>query len=232
MGNSQSDQQQPNGHGGQHLARSGTRSSTASTVTPASSAAAAPVPNIPHRSLRHKKKSLELPDLASLALTSAGGAGSGVRTPGGRPAPPPPTSTPINIPHSAGGQPTADHERAPRALPSTHDLSQLLLQPPAPTGTGVRSSHFRGAPLPYNSTRDFAGGQAVQRTSSRQDPAVDRPGNVYSTIPVGLDIAGGRPRQRPEPVAYRVYWRGLAQSVVLARAGHDNWKGRQSMEKE
>jgi hypothetical protein len=61
---------------------------------------------------------------------------------------------------------------------------------------------------------------------------------VTSSIPIALpqlDDADGHPKRkhvRPDPVVYKVKWKGKADSVVLARAGHEHWKGRQPMEKE
>lgn len=75
---------------------------------------------------------------------------------------------------------------------------------------------------------------------------------VYSTIPLalhkaeeelaaatsnGLDELGqpvsNRPSDEPkEHVNVKITWHGVGKSVVLARAGDDNWKGRQPMESE
>lgn len=49
---------------------------------------------------------------------------------------------------------------------------------------------------------------------------------VYSTIPLALGDA------KPELLPTKIYWRGNGSIVVLARAGDDNWRGRQPMEYE
>lgn len=75
---------------------------------------------------------------------------------------------------------------------------------------------------------------------------------VHSTIPLALhkaeeelaaatinspaDLgqpASNRPSEEPkEAVSVKITWYGGGKSVVLARAGDDNWKGRQPMESE
>jgi hypothetical protein len=204
--------------------------------------------------MRHKKKSLELPDLASLALTPSG---SGTTTPGGtrRPMVPGggggsgtgavPTSSPIPIPMSPANaaNAAAAAPRAIRALPSQSDMAELL-QPAGAAGAGSgagRNPHFRGAPLPYSSTRSFRDAPAPPRPAQAPRP-IDKSLQVHPTVDSGLPnplqaagVGDGekRRRNRPEPVPYKVVWRGHAQSsVVLARAGDNYWKGRQPMEKE
>ena len=49
---------------------------------------------------------------------------------------------------------------------------------------------------------------------------------IHSNVPVVLGEA------KPEPVPVNIYWRGGGEKVVLARAGDDNWRGRQPMEYE
>jgi len=39
-------------------------------------------------------------------------------------------------------------------------------------------------------------------------------------------------RHKREDVPMKIYWRGGGKNVTLIRAGDDNWKGRQPMEKE
>ncbi|EIN12854.1 hypothetical protein PUNSTDRAFT_141436 [Punctularia strigosozonata HHB-11173 SS5] len=198
----------------------------------------------PHRSLRQKKKSLELPDLASLALTPSH---SGASTPHRRGVR---TSSPIPIPVSATQNPSSV---APRPqLPSTTEMAEVLYQPPsthipiAHPGYRPRSQHIRGAPLPYNSTRSFSGrsSQVPPAAARRADSNEFVPEVIRSSIPVVLrdkdddhDADGqGHVRRRTkddEPVPVKIVWRGGAErSVVLARAGDDNWKGRQPLERD
>ncbi|KAJ2913839.1 hypothetical protein MD484_g6575, partial [Candolleomyces efflorescens] len=59
---------------------------------------------------------------------------------------------------------------------------------------------------------------------------------VRSSIPVALQpkpkVVEGQPVIKPEPVAVKIVWRGGGHHVLLARAGDDEWKGRQVMERE
>jgi hypothetical protein len=62
---------------------------------------------------------------------------------------------------------------------------------------------------------------------------------VHSTIPIALQKPldqsiedEGKRRQKKEEVSMKIYWRGAGKNVILIRAGDDNWKGRQPMEKE
>lgn len=62
---------------------------------------------------------------------------------------------------------------------------------------------------------------------------------VHSTIPVALQGRldhsiedDGKRRCKKEDVPIKIYWRGGGKNVVLIRAGDDDWKGRQPMEKE
>lgn len=70
---------------------------------------------------------------------------------------------------------------------------------------------------------------------------------VRSSIPIGLltgadakpegedeeePAAPARSEDPSEPVAVKITWRGGGKNVVLARAGDDDWNGRQPMERE
>ena len=62
---------------------------------------------------------------------------------------------------------------------------------------------------------------------------------VHSTIPIALHKPldhsiddDGQRRHKREEVSMKIYWRGGGKNVILIRAGDDNWKGRQPMEKE
>ncbi|KIJ64425.1 carbohydrate-binding module family 48 protein [Hydnomerulius pinastri MD-312] len=250
-----------------------------------------PNPNQPHRSLRTKKKSLELPDLALLSLTPANSHhNSANSSPLSSYRRPPRTTSPIPIPipvsnngtmNNASNTGTSPRGRQPnvkanttRETDTSNYSSELLLDQPPSTHIPVHNHHrprggpyFRGAPLQYNSTHSFAsrGQSAAQprmqelyaesqiETSSQPDQHDFVQETVHSTIPlalhkaeedfaaainVGLEENGQPIPNRPalpfdepkEPVNVKISWHGGGKSVVLARAGDDNWKGRQPME--
>jgi len=182
-----------------------------------------------HRSLRTKKKSLELPDLASLALTPA--SSSPASSPHGayrRPR----ASSPIPIPTSA--QPSQPSFRPQNNLPSAaHIAFNNARDEGASTETyrGRYNKSYLMSPLP--STRSFM--SRVQEISPVRDDNLHRPEFVpeivHSTLPLAL-VKAEEDLDHPEPVSVRIIWRGGGSSVVLARAGDDNWQGRQPMEFE
>lgn len=66
-----------------------------------------------------------------------------------------------------------------------------------------------------------------------------KPEVVHSTIPIALNKHldhsiddDGKRRLKKEEVPMKIYWRAGGKNVILIRAGDDNWKGRQPMEKE
>ncbi|KAL5501478.1 GAL83 [Sanghuangporus vaninii] len=164
---------------------------------------------LPHRSLRTKKKSLELPDLA-LALTPAAqgaptvpGTTHGVSGPYRRPQ----ASSPIAIPARAGsgaGQTAPSRqslEARLREIPSAATnvtyqnmpaMAEVIVQAEAPRGRG--NPHIRGAPLQYSSTHSFAGTGRGQTTVPsfvlRSHPYGGFvPEDVHSSIPLALPQA-------------------------------------------
>ena len=92
----------------------------------------------------------------------------------------------------------------------------------------------------------------VEVSASQPDQKEFVQETVYSTIPLALPkaeeelvaattnniddlgqpISNRRSDEPKEPVNVRITWHGRGKSVVLARAGDDNWKGRQPMESE
>lgn len=248
-----------------------------------------PNPNQPHRSLRTKKRSLELPDLALLSLTPGGSSNSSPLSQQRRH---PRAASPIPIPipvsnngtmNNASNTGTSPRGRQPhvrpRNLDSTNYSSELLLDQPPSTHIPVHHYHrpprdspyFRGAPLRYNSTHSFASrGQSTvpqpriqelyaesQMDASSQSDQREQfvPETVQTTLPLALpkaeeeisdinanflDENGQLIHNRParpsddikEPVHIKITWRGGGKSVILVRAGDDNWKGRQHMEPE
>ncbi|KLO14770.1 hypothetical protein SCHPADRAFT_299262 [Schizopora paradoxa] len=168
---------------------------TSSTGQQSQSQSSSTKQRLPHRSLRTKKKSLELPDLA-LALTSttpstqanpagasgasAAGQASAVSGPYRRPQ----ASSPIAIPATPAGIPLLPGEQQDRlrTIPTNVVAAQqlpmaeaIVQSPPAPTGRGrAVNHHMRGAPLQYNSTRSFAGAYASatgQQGQQQQPPS-------------------------------------------------------------
>ena len=170
-----------------------------------------------HRSLRNKKKSLELPDLASLTLTSA--------SPASSPHPAhrhPRASSPIPIPTPA--HPPPQTFRPQNNLPSAARLDRVV----------DGRSRYQSSLSAFNSTRSFQ--SAVTDSPPRPDIPLRPefvPEVIHSTIPLALE-----PRHeedgahKPEHVNTKITWKGGGKKVVLIRAGHDNWQGRQPMEFE
>ncbi len=171
-----------------------------------------------HRSLRYKKKSLELPDLASLTLTPASSSPASVSPhPGHRR---PRASSPIPIPTSAN--PAPQTFRPQNNLPSAARIDRMA----------DGRSRYKSSLSALASTRSFQ--SVVQDSPPRTDVPLKGdfvPEVVHSTIPVALHKAE-EDAHKPEPVQYKVVWRGEANKVLLLRAGHDHWQGRQPMDFE
>ncbi|OAX44317.1 hypothetical protein K503DRAFT_729679 [Rhizopogon vinicolor AM-OR11-026] len=144
-----------------------------------------PNPHQPHRSLRKKRKSLELPDLASLTLTPAASYhNSGNSSPLSPYRRPLRTTSPIPIPtpafnngtmNNASNTGTSPRGRQPnlkvtgnRDTDTANYSAELLLDQPPSTHIPVHhrprgSPYFRGASLRYNSTHSFTSrGQSTQ----------------------------------------------------------------------
>ena len=214
-----------------------------------------PTPHPVHRSLRTKKKSLELPDLASLSLTPAPSYVN--NSPNHSPHPHyrrPKPSSPIPIPSQTGPSNGVDHhyQSYPRPnLPSTTQMPDVLVQQQPHTHIPIFPPTQRHRSTPNASTRSFSRPpQATHLPPIRDiepgrepDPKVIpfQPETVNSTIPLGLtqeDIPQPPARARlspidepPHPVDVKISWRGIGKTVFLARAGDAGWKGRQAMER-
>lgn len=183
-----------------------------------------------HRSLRTKKKSLELPDLASLVITSASSSPNSLSPQSNYRRPRP--SSPIPIP-IAGGPPQPVF-RPQNNLPSAAHISinsthmgdgPSRAHPYRPRNRSYLSSAYPSSSA--ISARNGPGGSPILEEPLRSDFV---PEVVHSTIPLALVKAEGD--VKPEPVPIKIYWRGGGNYVVLARAGDDNWQGRQPMEYE
>lgn len=216
MGNSTSsanNQQNPNHD---HPPRVDSPAASSRTRSPSAGGS----PHRVHRSLRTKKKSLELPDLASLSLTPA-------------------NSSPASSPHS-------QYRRPPASEPIPIPISAR--PPPAP-GFQPQNNLPSAARLAFNNRRrsyNSSRQPSVQSFDTR-DPSpprraetilehdeLDRIGRprelIHSTLPIVL-IKGDEPGPSDDqPSNISIKWRGGARKVVLARAGDDNWKGRQDMD--
>ncbi|KAH9936131.1 uncharacterized protein B0H18DRAFT_972356 [Fomitopsis serialis] len=168
-----------------------------------------------HRSLRQKKRSLELPDLASLALTPASSSPSSVSPHGAYRRP----TSPIPIPISA---PVQQNFGPQNNLPSA---ARLALNN-ARNGSRYDRSYMNV----YPSTRSF-----MSRLQEHSPPREELPRTefvpeiVHSTLPLAL-VKAEEELSNPEPVQVKIVYRGSGQSVILTRAGDDNWQGRQPMQ--
>ncbi|EJF63208.1 hypothetical protein DICSQDRAFT_179224 [Dichomitus squalens LYAD-421 SS1] len=172
-----------------------------------------------HRSLRNKKKSLELPDLASLTLTPASSTPASVSV---SPHPAhrrPRASSPIPIP--TAGNPPPQTFRPQNNLPSAARIDRMA----------DGRSRYKHSLSAFASTRSFQS-TVVQDSPPRSDVPMRSefvPEVVHSTIPIAL-MKAEEDGHKLEPVNYKITWRGGGKKVVLIRAGHDNWQGRQPME--
>ena len=212
-------------------------------------------PHPVHRSLRTKKKSLELPDLASLSLTPAP---SHLNSPNHSPRPPhykrPKPSSPIPIPSQSPALNGVDHHyqtyQRPN-LPSTTQMPDVLVQQQPNTHIPVFPPAQRHKSTPNASTKSFtrpphpAHLPPIRDVESGREPEAKvtsfLPETVHSKIPLGLaleDIPQPPTRSRlspidepPHPVDVKISWHGGGKTVLLARAGDANWKGRQVMER-
>lgn len=197
-----------------------------------------PSPGAPHRSLRTKKKSLELPDLASLSLAS-----------GNNPPQRQSKTQSIPIPTSSGVDP--QRERG-RVIPDPFSSTDLLDSQPHNNGA------TRGTPYYRTQQQQQVQQRRIQELYNQSNvpaspPEVERPPGspafrhelVRSSIPLALQpkprVLGGDGTQsslllpdgtKPQPVPVKIVWRGGGHNVLLARAGDDEWKGRRVMERE
>ena len=213
-----------------------------------------PTPHPVHRSLRTKKKSLELPDLASLSLTPAP---SHLNSPNHSPRPHyrrPKPSSPIPIPSQSAATNSLDHHYQSYSrpnLPSTTQMPDVLVQQQPHTHIPLFPPAQRHRSTPNASTKSFTRPpqaphlQPIRDIESAREPETKLisffPETIRSTIPPGLtqeDIPQAPTHARlspidepPHPVDTKIVWHGVGKTVFLARAGDANWKGRQVMER-
>ncbi|KAL1746366.1 5'-AMP-activated protein kinase beta subunit, interation domain-containing protein [Schizophyllum fasciatum] len=197
----------------------------------------------PHRPPpMRKQKSLDLPDLASLALYSAPSKGQ------------PPRSAAIAIPNS--DMPT---ERPVNKLMSTDLLETTVVHPMKRPDYMRRPSQSRYAQAVEEREERQRSAQSSRASSPHgarahapPPPAVKLPTMtplpraepiVHSTIPVGLEAKAQLPTIASEPSSIgapdelvleptTITWRGGGRTVLLARAGDDNWQGRTAMDQD
>ncbi|TEB40173.1 hypothetical protein FA13DRAFT_1724402 [Coprinellus micaceus] len=200
-----------------------------------------PSPGAPHRSLRTKKKSLELPDLASLSLAA------GHNQPHRQP-----KTQSIPIPTSAGVDP--QRERG-RVIPDPFSATDLL---DPPYNASNNNNAARGTPYYRTQQQQQVQQRRIQELYNQSNvpaspPEIQQPPGspafrqevVRSSIPLALQpkprVLGGDGADRslllpdgtkPQPVPVKIVWRGGGHNVLLARAGDDDWKGRRAMERE
>lgn len=208
-----------------------------------------PAPGQPHPSMRTKKKSLELPDFNRSSMTAAPTRGR-QKTP--------PKSQAINIPKPTTDAPPVrrpqnNFSSSELIVPATH-----LPFPPnqrahasASSYGGGRGHRSRGGPQPMPSIyQDPPSEQPYhhQRPPTPPSPTPFVKEVVNSSIPIGLltdiDAKPEEEEEEPilptrvddstlgEPIPVKITWRGGGKVVVLARAGDDDWNGRQPMERE
>ena len=131
----------------------------------------------------------------------------------------PRASSPIPIPTAA--HPPPQTFRPQNNLPSAARIDRMA----------DGRSRYKSSLSAFASTRSFQ--SAVPESPPRSEVARGEfvPEVVHSTIPLALHKAE-EDCLKGEPVNYKIFWRGGGKRVVLIRAGHDNWQGRQPMEFE
>jgi len=284
MGNSASNANNPNRtHRTDH-------SSSPSPSTYKRDDSISPGPGNPHPSLRTKKKSLELPDFASLTSTpstvSARGRQKTYQPATAIPIPTPPT---VRNPFSHYNE----YQQPPRQRPRNNfsstvsvslvqdefdDLAALdptiPLAPPSRAQQREQQHHQREQQQRQQQQQRSASKQRGRQPpmSSRQQAQVARIQELYDQSldphhpgpPPSSPVSASRPREvvrssipvllgetanqaetqannllspiqedlSADPVSLTITWKGGGTEVILSRAGDDDWKGRQPMERQ
>ena len=196
-------------------------------------------PGVPHPSLRTRKKSLELPDLASLSLDSTRGRQTKSASI------PIPISAPNPFRHYQQSQHPQSQQpppRAPRHLPSTADVN---LDPSCPTLPRQNSAAPRGRQQQqqvarmqelYNDSQQPTHSPSHHRSFQQETVRSSIPVALSKALPNELQVVQQEYPQKEELLAdlvpVKIVWKGGGTQVLLARASDDEWKGRQPMEKE
>ncbi|KAF9448712.1 carbohydrate-binding module family 48 protein [Macrolepiota fuliginosa MF-IS2] len=139
-------------------------------------------------------------------------------------------------------------------VPATHLPFPPTQRTHAQSGSSFAASgrRSRGGPQPMQTIYAEPAHQRREPSAHQQPPTPPSPTPsakevVNSSIPIGLlteDDPKPGEEEEPvtqiaiddsvltEPIAVKITWRGGGKNVVLARAGDDDWAGRQSMERE
>lgn len=158
----------------------------------------------------HKRKSLDLPDLAALNIT---------------PINPPTTSTNIQIPHtSAIPIPTSIQAEQNRLRPNKND-SSILFQPSS-SSSRIYESPPQGSLAEENSLS--SGLPPVPNSTPSQPNGFYPQTKIVSGLPPPIKIES----PSVKPINVKICWNGGGNVVMLARAGDDDWKGRKLMSRE
>ena len=200
-------------------------------------------PEAPHPSLRAKKKSLELPDLASLQLSLENTRGRQAQAKSA--SIPIPRTPPSDFRHYNQSQ--HPPPRAPRHLPSTTDVDLVADYPPfprtnpaAPRGRQQQQQQVARMQELYNQSQQPTHLPSPHRSFQQETVRSSIPVALIKALPNELPPAEEIVQQEyPQKedlladfVPVKIVWKGGGTQVVLARAGDDDWKGRQFMEKE
>ncbi|KAF9525489.1 5'-AMP-activated protein kinase beta subunit, interation domain-containing protein [Crepidotus variabilis] len=129
------------------------------------------------------------------------------------------------------------HPSAPPSSPAS--ISQTLgVAPPGstPTASNTGSGSTRAREIVRSSIPIALGQRDLLSTSGTLPPAPPATATA-ATVPLGtiqedLLAADGDADLEQEPAPVLITWRGGGTEVLLARAGDDEWKGRQVMERE
>jgi hypothetical protein len=212
-----------------------------STISPRTSdrlKSLSPSPGNPHPSLRTKKRSLELPDLASLSITNTRGRQNST--------PPKSASIPIPIgppqPSAIPGE--AGRHRPPPSFASSTDvlLAEASTHIPFPPPSNARyRNRQRSQTQAQQRIQELYNQSHVAPTPPSSTPKFI-PETVNSSLPFGFnktvpssdsaDITIIEETIAPDLVPVKISWHGGGKSVFLARAGDDDWKARRPMERE
>ena len=239
------------------MGNSASNASNPSTRTTTRDASPPPKPGIPHPSLRTKKRSLELPDLASLSLAQhhnpRGRQTKPIAIPTTPPPPfsynqPQPTQRARHLPSTTDILPTADVNITPPLQQNFPPFPPAPRPNPAPRG--------RQQPISPKQQQQQAARMKIQELYNQSQQPTHSPSRhhsfqqevVRSSIPVALtkalpnltppaaDIVQQEYPQKEDLLAdfvpVKIIWKGGGTRVVLARAGDAEWKGRELMEKE
>ncbi|KAF5366191.1 hypothetical protein D9758_005679 [Tetrapyrgos nigripes] len=237
MGNSQSSSSSHQQHHRRFSASPRPRSSNGS-----------PAPGQPHRSMRQKKKSLELPDLAMLGITPTSvyeqQKSASIPIPSGRQA----NESKVygiqpsdNIERNLGSgkgqaqqQGQGDPSNRGRARQSQVASTETpRLAPRAPPPSRERSpltiiASTENLPSVIRSSLPLVLPKALETPVPVVATVVEEPAENHGA----KELQEVKGRDSAEDMMVKISWHGGGNVVYLARAGDDDWKGRRKMERE